>query len=251
MKEKIQAELHRIEEEEHVKILLAVESGSRAWGLASVDSDYDVRFIYVRELDDYLRLDTVRDVIELPIDDFLDINGWDLQKALRLLYKSNPTIFEWLSSPIVYQETKFSDELRNLMLHYFSPKKSIYHYLSMAERNYREYLKGDYVKAKKYFYVLRPLLACRWILDQGTPPPMLFSKLMEAELPVELSDEVNRLLDLKMNYPELKLIPRNPEINDYVEEGILSIKNEVKLVDDHHEVNMDELNQLFLHELKN
>lgn len=94
MKGKIQTQLRRIEEEEHIKILLAVESGSRAWGFASPDSDYDVRFIYIKRKDDYLRLDAVRDVIELPIDDVLDINGWDLQKTLRLLYKSNPTLFE-------------------------------------------------------------------------------------------------------------------------------------------------------------
>ena len=97
--------LHEIEEREHVRILLAVESGSRAWGFASPDSDYDVRFLYVRTMTDYLRLDPVRDVIEQPINDLLDMNGWDLQKALRLLYKSNPTLFEWLKSPIVYMET--------------------------------------------------------------------------------------------------------------------------------------------------
>lgn len=94
MREKIQEQLRRIEEAENIKILLSVESGSRAWGFASPDSDYDVRFIYIRRLEDYLRLDTNRDVIELPIDDVLDINGWDLQKTLRLLHKSNPTLFE-------------------------------------------------------------------------------------------------------------------------------------------------------------
>lgn len=160
MREKIQEQLRRIEEAENIKILFAVESGSRAWGFASPDSDYDVRFIYIRRLEDYLRLNTIRDVIELPIDDALDINGWDLQKTLRLLHKSNPTLFEWFSSPIVYQETEFSDKFRDLMMHYFSSKKTMYHYVSMAEGNYREYLKGDLIRAKKYFYVLRPVLAC-------------------------------------------------------------------------------------------
>ena len=101
MRKKIQTQLRRIEEEESIKILLAVESGSRAWGFASPDSDYDVRFIYIRRMEDYLKLEKVRDVIELPMDDVLDMNGWDLQKTLRLLYKSNPTLFEWFSSPIV------------------------------------------------------------------------------------------------------------------------------------------------------
>ena len=249
MREKIQEQLRRIEEAENIKILLAVESGSRAWGFASPDSDYDVRFIYIRRLEDYLRLGAIRDVIELPIDDVLDINGWDLQKTLKLLHKSNPTLFEWFSSPIVYQKTEFADKFRDLMMHYFSSKKTLYHYVSMAEGNYREYLKGDLVRAKKYFYVLRPVLACQWILDRGTPPPMLFSELLKAELPVELIDVVNQLLELKMNSPEVKLIKRISEINEYLDESIPSIKSAVRLLDDSHTPDWSELNQLFLQEL--
>ena len=250
MREKIQEQLRRIEEAENIKILLAVESGSRAWGFASPDSDYDVRFIYIRRLEDYLRLDAIRDVIELPINDVLDINGWDLQKTLRLLHKSNPTLFEWFSSPIVYQKTEFADKFRDLMMHYFSSKKTLYHYVSMAEGNYREYLKGDLVRAKKYFYVLRPVLACQWILDWGTPPPMLFSELLKAELPVELIDVVNQLLELKMNSPEVKLIKRISEINAYLDESIPSIKSAVRLLDDSLTPDWNELNQLFLQSLE-
>lgn len=250
MKEKIQEQLRRIEEAENIKILLAVESGSRAWGFASPDSDYDVRFIYIRRLEDYLRLDAIRDVIELPINDVLDINGWDLQKTLRLLHKSNPTLFEWFSSPIVYQKTEFADKFRDLMMHYFSSKKTMYHYVSMAEGNYREYLKGDLVRAKKYFYVLRPVLACQWILDRGTPPPMLFSELLKAELPVELIDVVNQLLELKMNSPEVKLVKRISEINEYLDESIPSIKRAVRLLEDSLTPDWNELNQLFLQSLE-
>ena len=249
MREKIQEQLRRIEEAENINILLAVESGSRAWGFASPDSDYDVRFIYIRRLEDYLRLDAIRDVIELPINDVLDINGWDLQKTLRLLHKSNPTLFEWFSSPIVYQKTEFADKFRDLMMHYFSSKKTLYHYVSMAEGNYREYLKGDLVRAKKYFYVLRPVLACQWILDWGTPPPMLFSELLKAELPVELIDVVNQLLELKMNSPEVKLVKRISEINEYLDESIPSIKRAVRLLEDSLTPDWNELNQLFLREL--
>ena len=249
MRKKIKEQLRRIEDAENIKILLAVESGSRAWGFASPDSDYDVRFVYIRSLEDYLRLDAIRDVIELPIDDVLDINGWDLQKTLRLLHKSNPTLFEWFSSPIVYKKTEFSDKFCDLMTHYFSSKKTLYHYVSMAEGNYREYLKGDLVKAKKYFYVLRPVLACQWILDRGTPPPMLFSELLKTELPVELIDVVNQLLELKMNSPEIKLIKRISEINEYLDESIPRIKSAVRLLDDSHTPDWSELNQLFLREL--
>ena len=197
----------------------------------------------------YLRLDAVRDVIELPIDDVLDINGWDLQKTLRLLYKSNPTLFEWFSSPIVYQKTEFADKFRELMMHYFSSKKTLYHYISMAEGNYREYLQGEIVRVKKYFYVLRPVLACQWILDRGTPPPMLFSELIKEELPIELINPVNQLLELKMNSSEVKLIKRITEINEYLDTSIPSIKSAVRLLDDSHTPDWNELNQLFLREL--
>lgn len=241
--------LQEIEKKENIKILLAVESGSRAWGFASPDSDYDVRFIYVRQKEDYLRLDKIRDVIELPLNDVLDMNGWDLQKALRLLYKSNPTLFEWLASPIVYMETPFAQELRAIMPQYFSPKSSLYHYISMAEGNYRAYLKGEMVRAKKYFYVLRPILACRWILDKGTPPPVMFSELMKAELPAELSGDVERLLDLKMNSAEVKEIPRIDRLNEYLNESIDEIKSVVQSLDEKREVTWEELNEFFLNVL--
>lgn len=135
------------------------------------------------------------------------------------------------------------------MVHFFSSKKTLYHYISMAEGNYREYLKGDLVRAKKYFYVLRPVLACQWILDWGTPPPMLFAELMKAELPVELTDAVNQLLELKMNSPEMRLIKRIPEINEYLDKSILDIKCAVKLLEDNHTPDWKELNQLFLQEI--
>lgn len=246
MKDLILGKLKEIEEKENIKILLAVESGSRAWGFASPDSDYDVRFIYVRRKDDYLRLDTMRDVIELPINDVLDINGWDLQKALRLLHKSNPTLFEWLSSPIVYLDSEGADALRNIMGKYFSSKKSLYHYISMAERNNKEYLKSDMVRAKKYFYVLRPVFACRWILNSGTQPPMLFSELVKAELSSELLPYVNQLLDLKINSPEIKQIPRIDKINNYLDSSIAEIKDILLSMEEAPAVGWDELNSVFL-----
>ena len=252
MKKIILSKLRKIEEAEKVRILLAVESGSRAWGFASPDSDYDVRFIYVRQREDYLRLDKVKDVIELPIDDTLDINGWDLQKALRLLYKSNPTLFEWFSAPMVYLETEFASRFRAVMPNYFSAKRSLYHYINMAEGNYRAYLKGEMVKAKKYFYVLRPVLACRWILDKGSPPPMLFADLMEAELPCELFPQVRQLLDLKMNSSEVDLVPRYDKydkINDYLDASILEIKNILAEMEDNKLSDWNQLNQIFLDEL--
>lgn len=251
MRELILEKLHEIEEKEQVRILMAVESGSRAWGFASPDSDYDVRFIYVRPREDYLRLDRVRDVIELPINDLLDINGWDLKKALTLLHKSNPTLFEWATSPIIYMETEFADTFRKLINDYFLEKRGLYHYLSMAERNYKEYLKGELVKAKKYFYVLRPVLACRWILEKGAPPPMLFSELAKAQLPKELEGEIESLLELKMNAPEVKEIQRIDKINDYLDASIREIKRELVSMVGEEEGSWDALNELFLKETGN
>ncbi|MCD8049584.1 MAG: nucleotidyltransferase domain-containing protein [Clostridia bacterium] len=250
-KEKIVSLLHEIEEKENVKILLAVESGSRAWGFASPDSDYDVRFIYVRPREEYLRLDTTRDVIELPIDDVLDVNGWDLDKTLRLLYKSNPTLLEWLAAPIVYMEREETEKLRALIPQYFSVKKSLYHYLSMAERNYHLFLGKEMVKVKKYFYVLRSQLACRWILEKGTPPPVLFSELMAAELPEKLRPDVERLLELKSGSAEVKEIERAAVIEDYLTSEIGQIKDTMRQIEDPKDTDWKGLNEFFLWELDN
>ena len=216
MTETIRNTLAAIERERDVRILLAVESGSRAWGFASPDSDYDVRIIYVRPRDRYLLLEPERDVIELPISETLDVNGWDLDKTLRLLRRSNPTLFEWLGSPIVYLRTTTADGFRPLLERYFSPRQSMLHYLSMARRNFDDHLRGETVKAKKYFYVLRPVLACRWILDRGTPPPVLFSELAAAELDSSLRPAVDRLLDIKINAPEVRAVPRVTVLHDYL-----------------------------------
>ena len=166
MQDKIQTRLQDIEREEHVQIFYACEAGSRAWGFPSADSDYDVRFIYLHPRDWYLSVDLEykRDVIERDIDGPLDVSGWDLRKALSLLLKGNPPLMEWLGSPIVYLERfTVADQMRDLMAQHYSPVASLYHYLHMARGNYRDYLKGPTVWVKKYFYVLRPLLAIRWI----------------------------------------------------------------------------------------
>ena len=177
---RIRDELLRIEREEDVTVLYACESGSRAWGFESEDSDYDVRFIYLRRTEWYLTIRNKRDVIEKPIDDELDISGWDLTKALQLLRKSNPPLLEWLTSPIVYTETSsFTERIRERMADYYSPISCMYHYLHMAENNFRKYLKEDEVWTKKYFYVLRPVLACNWIERGLGVVPMEFERLVD------------------------------------------------------------------------
>ncbi|MCB6982674.1 nucleotidyltransferase domain-containing protein [Peptostreptococcus anaerobius] len=241
----IQNKIKEIEQEENVEVILAVESGSRAWGFESVDSDYDVRFIYIRKKEDYLKLNPPRDVIEWQLDEVLDINGWDLSKTLKLLYKSNPTVFEWLSSPIIYKKTKKAERLKELSFDYLDPKKLIYHYLHMATSNYREYLKKDSVRIKKYFYVLRPLLAANWIIEKKTQPPMMFIELVEEMLPESLVPIVDHLLKLKSSLPEMGEAKRIDELNEYIVEQIDRIKEEVNMMEN--SVNYWEpLNNLFI-----
>jgi len=214
----IKNKLAEIEFTENVKVIMAVESGSRAWGFASPDSDYDVRFIYVRQPEDYIRLNPVRDVIEWQLDDVYDVSGWDLQKALRLTYDSNPSIHEWCSSPIVYKENDLAAPLRELAAECFIPKKSLYHYVSMAKHNYNTYLTGDEVRIKKYFYALRPVLAARWVADNSTPPPMLFDDLVKAELQPELLPAVEELVRIKKETSELGMGPKIHELDQYIRE---------------------------------
>ena len=155
----VKDKLLKIGKENNVKILYAVESGSRAWGFESLDSDYDIRFIYAHEIKWYLNILPKKDVIEYPIVNEFDYSGWDLRKTMFLLNKSNPVFFEWLRSPIVYyKDNFFYNTMEQLSKEYFSPISSVYHYLHMANGNYRQFLQTDEVKIKKYFYVLRPIM---------------------------------------------------------------------------------------------
>jgi len=213
-------ELRKIEKEENVQILYACESGSRAWGFPSKDSDYDVRFIYVRPEDWYLSIFEKRDVIERPISDMLDINGWDLRKALNLFRKSNPPLLEWLQSPIVYMENPaIVKQIRRISPFTFSPKSCMYHYMHMAKGNYREYLQGEQVRIKKYFYVLRPILACEWIEKYKTMPPIEFERLVNAFVPSgsELKMAIDALLIRKKAGDEMDYEPRINPINEFLD----------------------------------
>ncbi len=221
--------LAKIEIEHDVRIVFACESGSRGWGFSSPDSDYDARFVYVHRHDWYLSVNEKtgpgqpqRDVIELPIDDELDVSGWDLRKALRLLSKSNPTLSEWLRSPIVYrQDDRTAAQLISLADEFYSPLAAWHHYFSMAKGNYRGYLKGERVRIKKYLYVLRPVLACQWIESQDGPPPMAFELLLDRLVPDgTLLDAINALLLKKRASAEIEDGPRIPQISEYLEAEI-------------------------------
>ena len=197
-------QLQALEHQHDVTVLFACESGSRGWGFASPDSDYDVRFVYVHKLPWYLSVERQRDVIEVPISDELDVSGWELRKALQLMRASNPVLLEWLRSPIVYrEEAQWVDRLRNMSAMYFSPVRAYHHYLSMARNTVRNHLNGETVRYKKYFYALRPLLCARWVREHGTVLPMRFAELATALLTDEaLLDELNALLAKKMRAGE-------------------------------------------------
>lgn len=246
MREKIIAKLAEIEQHEQVRILHAVESGSRAWGFASPNSDYDVRFIYVRDTPHYLKLAKTRDVIEWQLDEVLDINGWDLQKTLRLLHSSNPTLFEWNNSPVVYKTSEDWTVIQREIDNYFLAKSGLYHYLSTATGNYREYLKGETVKLKKYFYVLRPILACKWILDKNCPPPMLFSELVDAELEVNVRPVIAQLLIQKSTTPEMGEGRRINELNDYIDNTLEVLKSKIDALPSDKKQGWESLDELFL-----
>ncbi len=225
---KIINRLKEIEAEHGVKILYALESGSRAWGFESSDSDYDVRFIYAHPKDWYLNILPKRDVIEYPIIDEFDYSGWDLRKSLFLMNKSNPVLFEWLKSPIVYARDDFCyAALDGLAARYFSPISSAYHYLHMADGNYRKYLKDDMVKIKKYFYVLRPLLACLWIEKYEQSPPMEFDRLLSLIEDDELLVLINTLLARKKSGVEMGVEAKLDALNHFIEETFVRVRKNV------------------------
>ncbi len=215
----IQARLSAIETGYGVRVLYACESGSRGWGFASPDSDYDVRFIYVHALPWYLQVCVQRDVIEVPISGELDINGWELRKALGLLRKGNTTLIEWLDSPVVYRaDTGFLHALRDAARQTHQAQRSFHHYVHMARGNYREYLRGDTVRLKKYLYVLRPLLATLWIEQGRGAAPMRFEDLVDSIVTdPALRDAIGQLLAHKRAAKESEYGQPLPLINAFID----------------------------------
>ena len=203
-----------------MRILLAVESGSRAWGFPSPDSDYDVRFLYARPRDWYLSIDSRRDVIECPIEDVLDINGWDIRKALHLLLKANPVLAEWLTSPIRYREdAAVVAALRDLALRAGSRRPARHHYLRLGQSQYEKEIAGrDTVRLKRYFYSLRPALALRWLRTRPDAPPMDLPSLRAGlELERELDRGIEDLTALKARQSEMGTGPRIVMLDRFME----------------------------------
>lgn len=231
--------LTQLERKRKVRVLFAIESGSRSWGFASADSDFDARFVYLNGLDDYLLVDNrarippMRDVIEN--DSFrdqgepaglYDYSGWDLRKFFALMLKSNPGVYEWLGSNLVYYESNpFWAAVREVAATYFEPRAALQHYVSMAKHNYREHMQGGVsatVKLKKYLYITRPLLCCQAVLESGLPPPMPFTQVvnMAQRGPNKSHAVQDALMDLvrrKQAGDELMEGPVIPEINAWID----------------------------------
>ena len=210
--------LEKIEKEREVYIPFACESGSRAWGFASPDSDYDVRFLYTKPLEWYLSVSEKRDTITIMDGDF-DAVGWELRKSLQLLKKSNVPAIEHLFSPILYLgETDLVTELRDIASECFSPIACMFHYLSMSKK-YEEKLTEEMVKLKSLFYALRTALAGKWILEHKTMPPVVFSKMLSL-VSDDIVDEIRNLMEIKSRNDESYLHTRNEKVIRFVSETI-------------------------------
>ncbi len=227
IQQEIQLQLNNIEKTHNVTILHAVESGSRAWGFPSPDSDFDVRFIYAHSKDWYIQLQEKRDVIELPINEELDISGWDLRKALNLTNKGNAVVQEWLISPIVYQTHPSTKQLQTLADNAFNPIATFHHYLSTAKNAYSDINTGQQIKLKRFFYFARAVLSALWIAQKHTMPSIVFAELLD-DLPIEDSvrEKVTVLITTKATAVESTVITIDNSIIDFfnsVYESLLDV----------------------------
>jgi predicted nucleotidyltransferase len=222
VRRRIEVELARIETEHGVRIVLAVESGSRAWGFPSADSDYDVRFIYAGTLDHYLSLGVRRDVIERAIAGTLDIGGWDLRKALQLAIRSNAVVGEWLASPIRYRDAPpISARLLEIVTAAVHLPSVEYHYDRLARRALARILDTGMPRLKTYCYAIRPVLALRWLRERRTPPPMDLSSLMAgADVPPGVARVVNDLVASKLDAREDAAIARAPVLDGFLQDTL-------------------------------
>jgi predicted nucleotidyltransferase len=216
MEAAIQALLDRIERQHGVTIPYACESGSRAWGFASPDSDYDIRFIFVRPEKTYLSVLDGNESIDLPLEGELDAGGWDVRKAARLLGKSNGALIEWLHSPVVYRcEPGFRERWQDTARAVFSPRASRDHYHGLAKQMVLGKLDGEQVRAKDYLYALRSILCARWIGDGKGIPPVAFAELVPGA-PPEIRALIPGLLEHKARTAESERMSRLPVLDDFL-----------------------------------
>jgi hypothetical protein len=218
----IDRHLREIRAEHRVAIGIAIESGSRAWGFPSPDSDYDCRFVYIRSAEDYISPWPMRDVIELPLQGDLDINGWDLAKALKLVLKGNAVVIEWLMSPIVYDgDAGFRDGLEALARDHAPAAAVARHYLHLGLRQRATcFADGGAVPLKKLFYALRPAAALRWLRHHpkaGIAPMHFPTLLAECDAPPDVLEIATELIVRKAATRELGTAPLPAPIERFVD----------------------------------
>jgi uncharacterized protein len=229
--EQVQARLDGVVADHNVTILWAIESGSRAWGFPSPDSDFDCRFVYVRPARDQIRLDPHRDVIETPLTPVLDVNGWDLAKALKLLLKGNAVILEWLASPILYRgDTAFRDDVLALADQVADRCLIVRHYAHLCARQWERHGDGREVRLKKLFYALRPAMSLRWLAlnEARAVPPMSFIETMDqCDLPAPLKASIETLIAQKAQTREMGEGKAPDELSQFIDrelaEGLLNL----------------------------
>jgi len=211
----IQTILTNIEQKKKIKILYACETGSRAWGFPSPDSDYDIRFVYMHERDWYLNLSQRKDTIEI-MDGDLDITGWDLRKCLTLLKKSNAPLIERFQSPIEYYAMPgFKDDFKKMIESYYSPIAVFYHHHSLAKKFWEELKDKDEYKLKSLFYLVRSLLSCNWILEDKQVLPMDIFGLMQYATD-EQKLKINELIALKATVGEKYQHPKDTNVHEWI-----------------------------------
>lgn len=210
--------LQECAEQEGVHVLYACESGSRAWGFPSLDSDYDVRFIYAGKLDHYLTVGNRRDVVERPIDEGLDLGGWDVRKCLALMRSGNAPLLEWLVSPIVYcSRDEALQPLREIASSSFRSLPIVHHYLGLTRRALDQMGDGDSVRLKTYCYALRAVLAALFVAERRERPPMTLGELLgSASPPAEVAERIEELVAAKATAVESDRMPRNPVLDGFI-----------------------------------
>lgn len=247
MEEKIRKYLSELEKSKGIEILLACETGSRAWGFPSPDSDFDVRIIYKHEKDWYLSLVEKKDSIDIFLDNNeIDISGWDLRKSLRLLWKSNPPLLERIQSPIVYKsDEEFVAGMKVIAQKTYSRIATLHHYLSMGKKIFSEVTASDQYKLKKFFYALRASVACLWILEKKAIPPIEFGKMLDGlDLPGHLVKKILELIDLKSTKSETFFHKGEQELILFMKSSLTRAENESKGLPAS-KGKMDELNNFF------
>lgn len=245
MIKEIKTHLEELERARSIKILLAVESGSRAWGFPSPDSDYDVRIVFIHTTDWYLSITDRKDTIDYFHGELLDINGWDIRKTLNLLKKSNATPFEWAQSPIVYrEEPAFRENLLALAQSFFQPQHALNHYRGIAKNSFDKGLSDGKIRLKKLFYIIRPIFAINWVVQKMTLPPMDIFNLMAAVPEEEIKEKILALIHLKEDKDEAYLYTLDPLLRNYIEEQFEKVE-QITLLRKKDLPNVEVLNSFF------